>query len=421
MMNVKSVFNATVCIVGIILLIVHIINLAIRKNRRKDENALLIFFIFTALHFATYLVFTLIKISYTSDAYVMSFYTTFYIMNNIEACLLLFYMLNYVLLSDKIKRYITSINAILFLAFIIFDIINIFTHTFFYAEGGEYIRNSGMIISQIYQFLVFATIFLTAIINKKLRIMEKIAFSTYCVLPLVAIILQNVFPGYAIAYFGIIISIEVLFLFLSQEKNLQLSYEQQKNKDAQIKIMMSQIRPHFVYNTLSSISTMIPIDPSKAEKALDEFTEYLRANFSSLTSTRLIPFMDELKHIKTYLSLEQMRFGDRVKAIFDIDVSDFDVPPLSIQPIVENSIKHGILQKIEGGTVNIKTYEEDDSYIVIISDNGVGFNTEDLNLKDNKHIGLANVTARISSMCDGKIDIESKINEGTTVKVTFYK
>ena len=259
------------------------------------------------------------------------------------------------------------------------------------------------------------------VLNKELLIREKIAFATYCLLPVVAIIIQNAQPGFAIAYLSIIISIEILFLFLNVQKNILLAEEQKKSKDAQIKVMMSQIQPHFIYNSLSSISTLISIDPNKAQKALDDFTEYLRHNLSSLTEARLIPFEDELKHIETYISLEKIRFNERLIVIYDIKVKSFNVPPLSIQPIVENAIKHGILKKIEGGTLTLRSYESDKRYIIEVIDDGVGFNMDDVDFNNNQHFGLNNIKHRIKNISKGDIKIESKLGEGTKVTVTFTK
>ena len=186
-----------------------------------------------------------------------------------------------------------------------------------------------------------------------------------------------------------------------------------------MKVMMSQIQPHFVYNSLSSISTLIPLDPAKAQSALDSFTEYLRHNLSSLTETKLIPFEAELKHIETYIELEKIRFNDRINVIYDIKVRDFNVPPLSIQPIVENAIKHGILKKIEGGTLTFKTYKKDNAYIVEVVDDGVGFDLNDVDFSKNVHLGLNNIQYRLNTMCDGSVDIISKVGKGTKVVITF--
>ena len=419
-MNINAIFNATICIVGIAILLIHVVNILLKKNKRKDELRLLDFVVFTVIHFSTYLTFTLIKISYTSDSYIIGFYTVFYIFNNIEALLFFIYVLTYINLNRKTKRTLSIISFCLFSIFIILDIVNIFTGIFFSADKGEYLRSKTMFISQGYQLIIFAITIVITLFNKKLVIREKIALSIYCLLPLVAIVLQNALKGYAIAYLSIIVSIELLFLFVNVSKNIQLAQEQEKIKEARIKIMMSQIQPHFIYNALSSISTLITIDPEKAQKALDDFTEYLRHNIASLTETSLIPFEDELRHIETYVSLEKLRFNNRLNVIYDIKVKDFYVPPLSLQPIVENAIKHGVLKKLEGGVVTIKTRETDKCYLVEISDNGVGFSaTYEDNV--NKHFGLNNIKHRIKNMANGDIVISSKINKGTKVVVTFNK
>ena len=417
----NDIFNSAVCILGVLILLIHVINIILKKDKRKDEIALLVFFIFTLIHFATYFTFVMIKNAYTSNNFIMASYTIFYIMNNIEALLFYQYLSTYINFSYKHKKIGGIINLFIFFAFISTDIINIFNHMYFYAENGAYQRSDFMIISQGYQFIVLAIAFILVIIDKNLNHREKIAFSLYCFLPLVSIIAQNYLKGYAIAYMALLVSVEILFLFLNVEKNIKLKEEQEKLKNANIKIMVSQIRPHFIYNTLSSISTLIPIDQEKAQNALDEFTDYLRMNFSTLTETKLVSFEDELKHIKTYTDLEKLRFNERLHVIFDIKVTNFVVPPLSVQPLVENAIKHGILKKIEGGTVTLKTYETEQAYIVEVIDDGVGFDMHSVDFSSNKHIGLNNVKHRIKTMVNGDIILESEINKGTKVTGTFYK
>ena len=420
-MDNKSIFNLIVCLVGVAILLIHIVDLAIKKYKRKDEVALLIFLSFTAFHFALYSLFTFLKVHYTSDTLIMSFYTIFYIFNNVQLLLFFFYTCAYVSINKKEKKIFTIINVVVFSVFVILDIVNIFNHMFFYSQDGIYTRNKFMIIAQSYQFVAFITVFLLTIFNKKLTIFEKISFALYCLLPLISIILQNIFAGYAIAYLALIIAIEILFLFVNVKKNELLALEAKKNKEIEVKLMMSQIQPHFVYNTLSSISTLIQIDQNKAQKALDEFTDYLRSNFSALTQTNLIPFEDELKHIQAYLYLEKMRFNERLNVHYDIKTNNFSVPPLSVQPIVENAVKHGIVQKIEGGNIYIKTYEDGKAYYALVEDDGVGFKQEEIDFKSNKHIGLANVYYRVKNMADGEMKIESNINEGTKVTIIFFK
>ncbi len=420
-MENNTVFNATVCIIGVLILSIHLISVAIKKNKRKDEMDLLYFFIFTIIHFLTYLIFTFVKQIYVSDTYIITFYTTFYIMNNIEVLLLYRYMSSYVNVPEKTDTIISTINVSLFIVYLFLDIANIFTGMFFTSVDGVYTRSNLMVLSQGYQFIMFIIIAAVTLSNKKLNAREKTAFSIYCFLPFVAIVIQNIFKGYAIAYASIIIAIEGLFVFLTIEKNLELSRQEQEIKESQVKIMLSQIQPHFIYNSLSSISTMITIDPDKAQKALDNFTEYLRHNLQSLTETNLIPFNNELQHIKTYVALEKLRFENRIEVIYDTQATDFNIPPLSIQPLVENSIKHGILKKLEGGTVTIKSYENKSSYVVEIIDNGVGFDPKSLDPKDNNHVGLNNIGFRIKKMCNGDIKVDSSIDKGSHIVVTFSK
>lgn len=421
-MSPKAIFNATICILGVLILSLHIVNVLLKKNRRKDENALLSFFIFTALHFAIYFTFVMIREFYTSDSFIIAFYTVFYIFNNCEVLLFYFYLSRYLNIEDmKVKKVVNIVNYVLFGIFIITDIVNIFTHIYFTSEGGVYTRTRFMIISQGYQFVALALSFFLVMFTKTLNRRERIAFSLYCFLPAVSIAVQNALPGYAIAYLALFVAVEILFLFLNMEKNIRIEEDEKKLKDANVKLMMSQIQPHFIYNTLSSISTLITIDPKKAQMALDDFSDYLRVNFSSLTETRLIPFSNELEHIKTYVELERLRFNKRLNVVYDIETLNFMVPPLSIQPIVENAIKHGIIMKVDGGTVTIRTHEEETAFTVEVIDDGLGFDMDDVDFKNNEHIGLNNVKHRISSMCKGSIRFESEKNKGTKVTISFYK
>lgn len=418
-MEYKTVFNATVCIIGIIFLLIHAINISLKKNKRKDDLIFLGFIILTTVLFGLYLTFTIVTMHYKSDGLVMICHTVFYIMNNLEFVMFFGYAIAYIGPKQKVIEISRVFNSILFSVFVFLDFVNIFTHMFFYAENGEYVRSKTFFISQGYQFVVFVYVLTLAMCSKKLTKVEKFAFLAYCSCPAVAIILQDLFSGYAIGYLSIIFSIEILFLFVNVRKDMDLVMQERKNKDAEVKIMMSQIQPHFIYNVLASISTLIKIDTDKAQDALDAFTEYLRTNLSTLTDIGLITFNNELRHIETYLELEKMRFDDRLNVVYDIKNRDFLVPSLSLQPIVENAVKHGILKKIEGGTVIIRTYEKDDAYIVEISDNGVGFDPN--NIEETNHYGLKNVQYRISSMCKGEMEIISRKDEGTTVFVKFLK
>ena len=165
-METNVVFNITVCIIGIAIFLVHTVDLLLKKNKRQDEKNLLIFIVFTIIHFATYLTFTFIKISGSNDTLIISFYTTFYVMNNIESLLLFVYTLTYITVKNKTKDIIFIVNFILFAIFIILDVVNVFNHMFFYALDGVYKRTSFMFFSQGYQLVTFSLVFFITVFNK---------------------------------------------------------------------------------------------------------------------------------------------------------------------------------------------------------------------------------------------------------------
>ena len=109
--------------------------------------------------------------------------------------------------------------------------------------------------------------------------------------------------------------------------------------------MVSQIRPHFMYNALSSIAALCKLDPDTAYDATITFSDYLRGNMDSLKQTAPIPFEKELEHLKKYLHIEKMRFGNKLNIVYDICATDFEIPQLTVQPLAENAVKHGISKK----------------------------------------------------------------------------
>ena len=192
--------------------------------------------------------------------------------------------------------------------------------------------------------------------------------------------------------------------------------------EAKVAVMTSQIQPHFMYNALTSIAMMCQIDPETAQEATVTFAKYLRGNMDSLKQTKPVPFEAELEHLKKYLYIEKLRFGKKLNVEYDIKATDFCIPMLSVQPLVENAVKHGVGMKKKGGTVTISTRETDSAFEVIISDNGVGFDTSAPKADDGRsHVGMENTRSRLKQMCGGEITIQSTVGEGTTATITLPK
>ena len=197
-------------------------------------------------------------------------------------------------------------------------------------------------------------------------------------------------------------------IYLARQKEIQA----QKNA-----LMLSQINPHFVYNTLSTIAAMCDSSPKQAKALTIDFSKYLRKNINSLNSEALIPFDMEIEHVECYLKIEKARFRERLNVIYSIQCKDFNIPPLTVQPLVENAIKHGITRKANGGTVRISTFEEDKSYVIEIIDDGVGFEAE----KTENHVGIENVKSRVATMCKGTVTVKSTLEIGTRVTIKIPK
>ena len=193
---------------------------------------------------------------------------------------------------------------------------------------------------------------------------------------------------------------------------------------ANTSLMISQIQPHFLYNALNTIKYLIKRDPKSAEKAVISFSRYLRGNMDSITKKEPIPFAEELEHTKNYCDIELLRFGDKLNIIYDTPVTSFSLPALSVQPIVENAIKHGVTKKPEGGTVTVTTSENEYYYLIKVQDDGVGFDVQnpDLSPSDtHAHIGVNNVRERLTNMVNAEFIIESQIDVGTCVTIKIPK
>ena len=186
-------------------------------------------------------------------------------------------------------------------------------------------------------------------------------------------------------------------------------------------LVLSQIQPHFLYNALTSIYRLCDVKPEAAKEAVSNFSKYLRGNLDSIKQKKMISFADELKHLQAYLALEKIRYDDYLEVRYDIQAMEFFLPPLTIQPLVENAVNHGISDLPEGGCITISTNEEPDHYEIRVSDNGVGFDPDTQPIDGRSHIGIANVRSRLDIMCHGTLDIISARGKGTTAIITIPK
>ena len=208
------------------------------------------------------------------------------------------------------------------------------------------------------------------------------------------------------------------------EKARELEMEKQALKlelqESRISIMLSQMQPHFIFNTLNTIYHLCEIDPELARNTLNSFSTYLRNNIDKLDRRELIHFDKEMSFVKSYLDIEKVRFDDELQITFDLPVTNFKLPVLTVQPIVENAVKHGTSKKEGISTLCISTRETDNCYEIEIRDTGAGFDTT-LPIDEHKHVGISNIRQRLKHLCNGTLSIESRIGEGTTAIIRIPK
>ena len=196
----------------------------------------------------------------------------------------------------------------------------------------------------------------------------------------------------------------------------------QERERQRVQLMLSQIKPHFLYNSLTVIRELIHSDPQAAEKAVTDFSGFLRHNMLSINAEQPILLQQELEHVKSYLALQKLRFGDELQVVYDIACEDIMLPTLTLQPIVENAVTHGIRESENGvGTITIQTRELDDRYEICVADDGCGFDPAVLEQRDSVHVGLKNVQDRLARLCGGKLEIQSVPGKGTRVTIKLPK
>lgn len=208
----------------------------------------------------------------------------------------------------------------------------------------------------------------------------------------------------------------VMFLFyLFYHLRLAEQYEEKMVQNQQLQLMISQIKPHFFFNTITTIQALCTVDPKKASDTLQLFASYVRQNITTQTE-KLIPFSKEIQHTKTYVEIENLRFPN-IEVQYDLQFTDFEIAALSVQPLVENAIKHGIRSR-EHGIVKVSTQQFDKEIRIIISDNGIGFDTAVLDTLDETHVGLRNVQSRLKILQNAAMEVVSS-SEGTTITITI--
>lgn len=333
--------------------------------------------------------------------------------------LLVCYLQEYAAVSVWVTRLVAAVSA---LALIMWAI-SLFNGMYYYwDENGVCRLGGGYWVSQA--FGIFFLALNIALVLKYRRAIPKRdggVLILYSAIPLAAyalIPLWDVVPLYMASTISLLLYYIAIHLEHGQrvaQQRAQLARQELELHDSRTAVMLSQIQPHFLYNTLTAIAQLCEKNPKRAKETTLYFSEYLRGNLNALNQNASIPFEKELEHVKTYLAIEQVRFADDLTVVYDIQATDFSLPPLCLQPLVENAVKHGVGMKENGGIVTIRTRELADCFEVTVEDDGVGFDPAMMSKDGKAHIGIPNVRERLEKMARGELTIISALGAGTTV------
>ncbi|MBQ8945852.1 MAG: histidine kinase [Lachnospiraceae bacterium] len=332
-------------------------------------------------------------------------------------------------LEDSVlTRIVTVLIVIALIVYTVFLIVNMFRPIFFSVTEEGYFSDEVTDHFGIFIDLFFLMLLSVATFLSRLSINRKLSFLTCIFVPVLftSISLNQDVSDWnmgliSIVIVPIIMPLSLIFFNAHDELEKDILRAEKEQILLQVSAMISQMQPHFLYNSLASIAALCEEDPKLAAEATNAFSKYLRENMDFADKNDPIPFPEELNHIRTYVWLEELRFSNRLKVEYDINCTSFNVPALSVQPMVENAIKHGICKLKSGGTVRISSFEEDRFYCVTVIDDGIGFDVRDTADDDRRHLGIENTRYRIQEMTGGSLDIVSTPGEGTTVTVRIPK
>lgn len=243
---------------------------------------------------------------------------------------------------------------------------------------------------------------------------QRIAFLIYCVVPLVCMILQMFFYGPLLIVLGTSVAMLFMFIFLLYDQVERMIRQAEESARQRASISVLQMRPHFIYNTMMSIYYLCEQDSKKAQQVIMDFTSYLRKNFTAVAKETTISFVEELEHTRAYLAVEQARFEGQLYVEFDTPYTAFQLPVLTLQPIVENAVKHGLDPELDPLYISVLTREVKKGVEICVIDTGPGFNEFD---NDEPHIAIKNIRERLEMMCGGTLTVAPREQGGSTVTV----
>lgn len=313
------------------------------------------------------------------------------------------------------------ISALLWVIYVVMQIVNLSNGMLYSVNSAnEYARGPYFALQMIPPVLIMGVNFVTLLMKRNsLTPRQARAFAAYITIPTICMLIQAVVQGIHLIALGTVAAAVIMYSNIVREQKEQYQLKEKESDEIKVDILLAQIKPHFLFNTLTTIRYLITQDPEKAEECTTAFMDYLRKNMDSLTSERSIPFSDELKHVKGFMDIQKIRFGDELDVEYDIEYEDFRIPSLILVPLVENAVSYGIRRNDNrSGTVTIRTVKRPDHVELIVEDDGPGFVPDALpDDRERSHIGINNVRERVEEVAGGELKIDSEKGKGTTATI----
>lgn len=261
--------------------------------------------------------------------------------------------------------------------------------------------------------VVLIDLLVIILFGSNLRWSRKLVYCFLPLLPLVSVFESFLIPGLALRMPLIALSLVALYLFTQVQLNQELEQKRYELEQSRIANALARLRPHFIYNVLATIYYLCEQDPKRAQSALEKFSRYLRVNLDQLGQENLIPFGEEVEHIDNYLELEKIRYGERLVLETEIEAEGFLLPAMTLQPIVENAVKHGMKRDGSRLTIRLCSRQAAGVFIVEVKDDGCGFDPDQIR----EGHGLQQVSARLKLIPGAAMEIESRKGVGSRVSL----
>lgn len=259
--------------------------------------------------------------------------------------------------------------------------------------------------------LEYVIIIIMLLISSK-DIRASAGFVIGCLFPIVVSFIGIMDVRINITGIGMSLFLLVVMFLYQIDVERELFQREAALSESKVALMMDQIHPHFIYNSLQQIALLCDEDAMEVKPAILNFSGYLRRNLESLTSIEMIPFLEEMKHVDMFVELSLITQSRSFQVVKELEVTDFNIPALTLQPLVENAIKYGIGMSTEGEDIVISTKREKGCYVITVSDDGHGKRTELPTQKEHRSVGIRNVRTRLKLMCDGEVIIR-QTGQGT--------